>query len=150
MKKAILSFIFSFFVLFCVGQGALTRYYDYDFSGNRVLRSTIPVGAPPAKSGKADTREDTLQEPYYVDMVGDISVHIFPNPTSQMLTLKIENYPDFNSGKLMLYNMNGQLLQQITITSPETRIDLSGYPTGVYLAKLYINDYKNEWKIVKQ
>jgi len=67
------------------------------------------------------------------------NIKIYPNPTSGSVYIKTESE---TIPKLKLYSLHGRLLQQIS----NTEIDMSNYPTGVYLLSI---DGKTV-KVIKQ
>lgn len=135
---------------YSVDSNPLKTIYEYDACGNRIARKVIEINPSASKSNEPKMMgSDNIDTPYYVENIGEIKVNVFPNPTSQKITIQINNYQDLQSGELYLYNMNGQLLNQLNIRHTSVEIDLSGMPSGTYLLKLYMNEYKNEWKIIK-
>ena len=143
-------------LLFCVSinyaQNNLERVYDYDASGNRICSKILVVKNLQTTVDSTDIENQDQFEtaPYYTEQLGDIQLNIFPNPTTQMVTVQITNYVDFTEGTLKLYSLNGQFLRQYSITSSEIRIDLSDCAKGVYVLKLHINQQKDTWKIIKE
>ena len=136
-------------------QSNLTREYHYDESGNRTVRRVLTMKSMKMENDSTHTTDNSITEnspedPYYVEKIGNIQLNIFPNPTSEMVTVRIENYTDFKEGTLRLCMLNGQLLREYPINSPEFRINLSNYVNGIYLLKLQINQHSDTWKIVKQ
>ena len=69
---------------------------------------------------------------------------IYPNPTSEEITISVEN---FNGGfEAKLYSFTGKLLE----TTNKTAISLADYPTGIYLLKVSYGDRIEEVKVVKE
>jgi oligoendopeptidase F len=71
-------------------------------------------------------------------------VQLYPNPAADWVTLKT---PDAKAEYYTLYNSFGQVLVSRPIVSKETKIDISGYPNGIYVVeveerkiKLIVND----------
>jgi hypothetical protein len=133
------------------GQAILQREYDYDNAGNRTVRKIISF--PPAKSpGEKSTnsQSDMDDDTFYEDKMGNMSLKIFPNPTTSVVKFQIEGIQGEIEGKLMLYNLLGVMVSEQRISSYYTEVDMSSYPTGTYLATMLINGEKTYWKIVKQ
>ena len=153
MKK---SYCFSLLLLLCISTGytqsSLDRIYEYDASGNRTCRRIITLRNHVVSTDTTDTENADYENTahYFSEKVGKIQFNIFPNPTSQTVTVHITNYDDFTVGTLQLYSLNGQFLQQYVINSPQLNVDLSTYSNGVYLLKLRINQQTDVWKIVKE
>ena len=132
-------------------QNPLERSYSYDESGNRSKSKILDFKSMQfsADSLNIDNAE-TEEEVFYTEHIGNIQLNIFPNPTTERVTVRIENYNDFKGGDLQLCTRNGQLLQRISVNSPEFTVDLSHYVKGIYILKLEINQQNDSWKIIKE
>ena len=156
MKKIYLLFAFALMSISAIyAQSNLKREYVYDDSGNRTVRKVLTLKSMKMDYDSTATEDDSIienlpEESHYVEKMGNIQLNIFPNPTSEMVTVRIENSNDFKDGTLRLYMPNGQLLREYPVNSPEFTIDLSNYVKGVYLLKLQINQHSDTWKIIKQ
>jgi len=64
-----------------------------------------------------------------------ITFSVFPNPTSQYVTIKL-NDDSFNFDKVMIYDMYGKLLKIYTSGQNSNVIDLSSFAPGVYVLHL--------------
>ena len=62
-------------------------------------------------------------------------VLIYPNPSSTQITIELPHTPQKNTS-LTIYNLNGQQLITQKITEPQTVVDISGLPQGVYFVKV--------------
>ena len=97
MKRYIcLIIIFIGALSFVKGQ-QLKREYDYDEAGNRIVRKVVTMttqkSSPKHKSADSQSEageEDFYDEGFYMDKVGDISLKIFPNPTTSVVSFQIE------------------------------------------------------------
>jgi len=160
MKKIYLLFAF---LLICVSltyaQNPLERSYIYDESGNRTKSKVIdfamksmqvPIDSLDLENTETESSNPMEEDVFYTEQIGNIQLNIFPNPTTQRVTVRIENYTDFKGGALQLCTSNGQLLQQIPVNSSEFTVDLSHYVKGVYILKLQINQQNDSWKIIKE
>ena len=156
MKKIYLLFAFALMSISAIyAQSNLKREYVYDDSGNRTVRKVLTLKSMKMDYDSTATEDDSIienlpEESHYVEKMGNIQLNIFPNPTSEMVTVRIENSNDFKDGTLRLYMPNGQLLREYPVNSPEFTIDLSNYVKGVYLLNLQINQHSDTWKIIKQ
>lgn len=66
--------------------------------------------------------------------VKDISINVFPNPTSDFITIAITSLNGTNADYVVaLYDLQGQLLYTANYSNTEFELDLSSYPTGTYI-----------------
>lgn len=137
-SKAILTFVM---LLISIVGYAQTRVYSftYDGSGNREKRQFIQL-----KSGQV-----TSEESIYEDVVNQLEIKIYPNPTKGIINVKIP-MDDEKTIMLQLLNINGSLLQENFVTDELTIIDLSGKPSGLYILRIRGGDESSEWKILKE
>jgi hypothetical protein len=95
-----------------------------------------------------------VQQPYEISVVTSIheakdinlSVSAYPNPASDYLTVKVENYKTANL-QYMVFGINGKLLQTVKATGSETQIETSELVSGNYFVKVL--DDKKEIKVFK-
>ena len=95
-----------------------------------------------------------MQQTFVLTLLGGIETNpfelaTFPNPTTDVITLKAQQY---HGEKLQyqLYDLEGRLIDQQDIVSGETQIDLSQQPSNIYL--LRVSDDRSmttTFKIVK-
>ena len=109
-----------------------------------------------AYSNAAGSAAEGVQHAYEIYVVGvnelteDMSLRVFPNPTSDNLSLEIENY---NKEKYLyqLYDMQGKLLVSNQIVSNQTLIQTNNLQSSTYF--LHILNQQNQpiqlFKIIK-
>jgi hypothetical protein len=164
IKKFILLLWFAI-PLFCMAQ-QLQVTYEYDASGNRTSRKTIvleaPQLAPPApqdstlvanelESLATLMTQDLATEPeYFVEKIARVEIKIYPNPTTEKITLEIPAWENLQTGNFKLFSLTGQLLQSQPVYSATTIVSLAGLPKGTYILKVHINNRTEDWKIIKQ
>jgi len=168
-RKIILLFCFVC-PLFCLAQN-LTRIYDYDAAGNRTFCKTIFVSqSPPAPIDSMEMASNDLQvtsndlqvtsnevtsdrvksdEEFFIEKIARVEIKIYPNPTTEKVTLEIANMEQLQRGVFKLFSMNGQLLQDHPVYSATTAISLANLSKGAYILKVQINDHTEDWKIIK-
>ena len=78
--------------------------------------------------------------------LADLEVKIFPNPTSDKITIKSDNFK--NTTLQITDNFGKQLLQQ-NINKSEIILDLSNYSSGQYFLQLERDNKRIVYKIVK-
>jgi YD repeat-containing protein len=144
MKKKIL--FFSMFALLAGTAAAQTVQFAYDEAGNRISR-TITLRAPALRSGEAEPDATPLLEE---QLATDLLVKIYPNPTEGLLQVELSEMETDETAQLALFGLNGENLLQTTATSQLTPVDMSKYPTGVYVLRLVIRGNPVDYKIVKQ
>jgi len=150
--KQTLTFFLLAIPLFCMAEN-LPRYYDYDEAGNRILRTIIPMDqtphAPQDPSNEFQNLSNELSELLFIEKVAQVEIKIYPNPTTEKVTLKISNMERLQTGEFKLFSLTGQLLQTHPVHSETTIISLANLPKGAYILKVHINDRTEDWKIIK-
>jgi hypothetical protein len=164
MKKQLLClFLFAFCFLSSAFAQNLPREYYYDAAGNRTIRKIVTMNlVPPApqdstltESFEADslTPHTSYLAPhtadFYVENIAQTEIKIYPNPTTEKITLEITGWETLQTGIFKLYNLSGQLLQERSVYSVTTEVSLANLPQGAYILKVQINDRIEDWKIIK-
>ena len=177
MKKQLIFFLWFVIPLFCMAQNPLPREYYYDAAGNRTLRKVmeLPVCTPPPPQDSTDYTQPvlvegnfeeplttltsltslettpTFEEPlYFLETLAQAQIKIYPNPTTEKVTMEITGWETLQTGVFKLYSLSGQLLQEQPVHSLTTTISLTGLSAGSYILKVQINDLIEDWKIIKQ
>ena len=79
----------------------------------------------------------------------DHAIIVFPNPTSEELTLKLKK-EDVTGLQYLLFDMNGKLVIQKTLKSPETKVNVNELSEGFYILKVQAGSKKlKSFKIIK-
>ena len=179
MKQKIIFLLCLTLPLFCIAQNSLTIEYNYDAAGNRTGRSKVisiidpdpeltppppdPTPPPPSPPELAVTDpEEGLVSPgftepaipkeyteYFVEKIARVTVKIYPNPTTEKITLEIANMENLQTGVFKLFSLNGQFLQEQPVHSATTTVSLAGFPTGTYILKVQIKGVVEDWKVIK-
>ena len=98
-----------------------------------------------------------VQQPYEISVVTGIeeakginlSVSAYPNPTTDYLTLRIDEF-ELSTLHCQLYDMNGKLLQNEKITGNQTSIVMSNLVPATYFVKVIQgNKEVKTFKIIK-
>ena len=99
-----------------------------------------------------------VQQPYEISVVTgiieangiSISISAYPNPTSDCLIVKVENYETTNL-QYKVFNINGKLLKNIKATGVETQIQTSTFVSANYFVKVIENNKEIKvFKIIKK
>lgn len=105
-------------------------------------------------TGTAGTVAQGVQQPYEISIIEGVeeakeivlSVMVYPNPTTDLLTLKIGNYSVENLS-YVLTDINGKLLVLKKIAENETIIEMKNYANAIYFLK--VKKGENEMKSFK-
>jgi len=153
MKRTFILFLFALPFL-CMAQ--LPRVYEYDDAGNRIVRKTVTLNlAPPAPPDSTETTLvpqkslQSLEPEYFVESIAQTEIKIYPNPTTEQVTLEISGWETLQNGNFKLFSLTGQLLQERPVHSFTTTISLATLPRGAYILKVSINNRIEDWKVIK-
>jgi len=148
MKLIYLLALLLFTVLFSATSHAQPKYgFSYDSQGNRVTRSLIVLksGAIPADSLQAKQVEKLLD-----DQIGLQKTRIYPNPTKGLLRIDLPALSE-KEATIRLHDSNGKLIIQQSAMEVNNELDLSAYPSGLYIMSIQIGPKdRKEWKIIKE
>ena len=81
-------------------------------------------------------------------LIGD-KIFVYPNPSHSSFNIDLPTQPSYNT-TLTLSNTNGQQLITQPITEPQTEIDISHLPNGIYIVKVWNEKDVMVQKIIKQ
>lgn len=113
----------------------IVRLFTYDLSRiERVI--TVPVTSQLLSSNK----EIPLKKN---------SLHVFPNPITDLLTIKFDYYmPD--RSEIQIFDIIGQLVHQEQMTHQSHQIQLGHLENGVYIVRVQAGDKVFTQRIIKQ
>lgn len=97
-----------------------------------------------------------VQQPYEISVIDNsesetikMNISVFPNPTINILNLKIED-TDFSDLNFKLFDINGKQIDGKKITSSDTQLNFSGMATSSYYLRLYQGERQiKAFKIIK-
>ncbi|MEA2042102.1 MAG: T9SS type A sorting domain-containing protein [Bacteroidota bacterium] len=98
-----------------------------------------------------------VQQPYEISVVIGIEqakginleLSVYPNPTIEYLTLKVENYNNKNLS-YQLFDVNGKLIENKKLANNETKINMINFVPANYLLKIIDNQKEvKTFKIIK-
>ena len=97
-----------------------------------------------------------VQHAYEIFTVGikktalDISLTVFPNPTTESLTLQIGDYKNENLS-YQIFDMQGKQLIKGQVKAQQTQINMNGLPTATYFINVVNQENKNiqSFQIIK-
>ena len=106
-------------------------------------------------TGNTGSVAQGVEQAYEISSVGiketalNISLSVFPNPTSDFLTLKVEDY----NNEALSYNLldeQGKLVMNEQITNQDTQVAMSSLARGAYFINvLQANKKIQTFKIIK-
>jgi len=98
-------------------------------------------------SGTNGTVAQGVQQPFEISVLSSVlegdginlSYSVYPNPTSDFLTLKIAPSTSFSNQftTYQLYDISGKLLMNNRIEGNETTIAMSNLSNGIYILKVF-------------
>ena len=83
--------------------------------------------------------------PVSVDDLSASPIHVYPNPTSTVLTIEAAEVIH----SIRVYDLNGRLMQQRSPNVKALSIDVSGWPAGLYFVELSSEREVRTLKFVK-
>ena len=108
-------------------------------------------------TGTSGSVAEGVQQPYEISVVTgleeaqsiNLSVTAYPNPTTDYLTLRIDEF-EISNLSFQLYDMNGKLLQNEKITGNQTSILMSNLVPATYFVKVIQGNKEfKTFKIIK-
>lgn len=83
------------------------------------------------------------------DITLEVSLIAFPNPTTDYLTLKVED--SFDNFSFQLFDMNGRMLDA-NVFYNETKINMINYQSSTYIVRVFNNENQvvKQFKIIKR
>lgn len=127
--------------------------YNYDASGNRSSRAPITLKSGSFINVRDSIGSESFSENYLEPQKEEIEggkINIYPNPTRGFLKVEITGIKDEVKTSIQIYNLSGSQLVNIVPGSSTSVIDMSKYPNGTYLLKVFVGDKMTEWKIIKE
>ena len=116
----------------------------YDAAGNRLTSEKIIIFTRGSVNGNVP------EEKMYQDSLASTRITIYPNPTEGDLKIDIAGVTDFESSSLMLYDMAGKVVCNITELSESNELDITSYANGMYIIVIKIKEESTTWKIIKK
>jgi hypothetical protein len=132
------------------GIMAQTTHYHYRFSynenGNREKRIYIGTAL---KSASLESSTAFDEEKPITENIGFGEIKIYPNPTKGNLIVEIPDM-DVEAIRVMFFNLQGkQLMNRNVSPNTRTQLNLSSFPSGMYVMKIVAGQESSEWKIIK-
>jgi hypothetical protein len=116
--------------------------YTYDNAGNRIMQKYVVTLLSDSSNLNNSPSEEANMSEY--------KIIVYPNPTKGQLMIEVKGCDDQNKAIFTLYNLQGSQLQKIVAGIEETPLDMTNYPSGYYLLRVYFDNKAVEYKIIKQ
>lgn len=79
-----------------------------------------------------------------------LSATIYPNPTTNYLTLSLSDNYELTGLECRIFDANGKFLDRKTVTEFRTELDLTRYAIGTYFVNLYrAKQLMKSFKVIK-
>jgi len=130
-----------------------TFEYTYDAAGNRTVRNILSLKAATIDTTNTDMppeKVDVTKKNMGTDILGDITLNLYPNPTVGKIEVTIENLATESKCEILVFDLKGGLLFNKKGISATSQIDLSSQPQGSYIIKILVDGNVSEWKIIKE
>ncbi|KIA99727.1 hypothetical protein OA88_19470 [Flavobacterium sp. JRM] len=148
--KRLLLFISLITCFVCSSQTKIT--FNYDAAGNQILRELCLTCT--SKNIKEIPKEiEAIAEEDLQKFSAEDVISYYPNPVREELYLKWELKDDNRVSSIVVYGLNGQILNTYHKTEKVNtqNISFQSYPTGVYvIALIYTSGDQKTIKIIKQ
>lgn len=155
--KIVVLFLLSFVLLTAQAQEAMTAAGgDASGSGGTVAYSVGQI-VYTTNTGENISVAQGVQQAFKIlvltgleEVKGiNLTVSAYPNPTTDFLNLKVENYDNRNMS-YQLFDMFGKLLETKKLVGDQTRIGMSNLATATYFVKVIQNKKEvKTFKIIK-
>lgn len=77
----------------------------------------------------------------------EIVIEAFPNPTDGISQIVVNH--EYKEGELNIFDLNGKLLYNESIKYGMVPIDITSYPTGIYIINIKTDVYNGSVKVIK-
>lgn len=128
----------------CIAQQAVVSAGGYKKNNKCSVSYSIgQIAVQTKKEGKLHVSEG-VQQAYEIFIVGnnvypgiELDAIVFPNPTEDLIQLKINQYTIPNDGlKVLLYDNSGHILQVKNVNEYNTTFQIGQYSSGVYFLEV--------------
>jgi hypothetical protein len=139
-----------------IGQESVNTTGGEVFGNSGTISYSVGQLVYQSISGNSISVSQGVQQTYLIFPIGfiesnlQLSISLYPNPTSNDLTLDL-NENNIEKYSFEMFDLQGSLLMNNQITAQKTVIDTSNLPTSCYLIHLYNEKHQNirSFKIVK-
>ena len=132
-------------LLLPTGAFAQSIIYSYDAAGNRTGRTYV-VSLRSASADNANRPDSSGIEA----SLSNLKVIVYPNPTKGALTIEVSGMDQSESYQMKLFDPKGRQLTIFDGQPGSTPVNMSSYPSGWYILRMYAKEKTLDFKIVKQ
>ena len=155
MKTTILSIAFSLFGFICVQAQENTVVAGGNATGTGGTASySVGQVVYTSNANTTGSVSQGLQQAYEIYALGvseiamDISLTVYPNPTTDKLNLKVDNAEGL---RYELYDLQGRLIVGDNISTTTTTINTGSLPRATYLVKVITaKNLVKTFKVIKK
>lgn len=146
---------------FCLSTGMLVAQESANGSGGEATGSggtvSYSVGqvAYTNHTGSNGNINQGVQQPYEIYTVvideefSNLELTIYPNPAADILQIEFEEYADYDA-IYQLIDASGKTLQESTIQSNQSTLEMSSYQAGTYMLNITAESVNiKTFKIIK-
>ena len=147
LKMAIMAMLFSFVFSFSylMAQESLNATGGNASGGGGSVSYSIGQVFYTINTGTDGSVAQGVQQPFEISVVTgleeaigiNLSVTTYPNPTTDCLTLRIDEF-EISNLSYQLYNVQGKLLQSEIISGSQTSIVMSNLVPAIYFVKVIV------------
>ncbi len=164
MVKLIKGFILNMVIMFFgMGVGTIQAQEDVTTTGGNAkgtggtVSYTVGQVAYTTNTSTTGTVTQGVQQPYEILVLTgtveakgiSLEFSVYPNPTSDYLKLKVENY-NLENLTYQLYDVSGSLIQNGEIVNQETILETGGLAPAAYYLRIIDNNKEiKTFKIIK-
>ncbi|MBN1953018.1 MAG: T9SS type A sorting domain-containing protein [Bacteroidales bacterium] len=128
---------------------SITYTYYYDDCGNRYSRTSDELTSKIDNTSNSYSEKASTEESPHIEIIKDIKVSFYPNPTEGALYLELSNLKTETTGEMRITALDGKILM-IEPLNEATYIDLKEFADGIYLLQIQIDNEVNTYRIIKQ
>lgn len=150
MKRIIFTIVISTFFLQAYSQTILPREYEYDKSGNRIVRKVITLSSIQNEDNNTVDKQEENTAIYYQDNLSVMDILIYPSATSSEVKIVVQNGNNEIKGQAQVYNSLGVKVFEKNIFGEITQLNFNELSKGIYYIVLQINGKETQWKIIKK
>lgn len=139
-----------FIIIFVVGisvnvySQTYSVTFAYDANGNRISRVITFT------NDYRGNITDTTGFESLTDYIDDCDINIYPNPTTEIISIRIGSYEEDGNIVASLYSPLGVCIERREINTDMTGFNLFGLPSGTYILELNDGKERRIWKIIKK